>query len=211
MGQKINPFGFRLGISKDWTSRWSTNKKEYPKLLLEDYKIREFLTGKLEIAGLKSINIERSVNEVKIFLKVSKPGIVIGRAGSGIEALEKELKNFTNSKLKITVEEIKTPEIESALVAQYICRQLKRRIPARRIANSAIRSANDKGVKGIKIQIKGLLSGSNTIARTENYKHGPVPLQTLRADIDYALVTCKLLYGTVGIKVWIYNGEKEIK
>ena len=211
MGQKINPIGFRIGISKDWTSRWSTNKKEFPKLLFEDYKIREFLTAKLDIAGLKCIDIERSVNEVKIFVKVSKPGIVIGRAGSGIEALEKELKAYTDSKIKITVEEIKTPELEAALVAQYICRQLKRRIPARRIANSALRSAVDKGVKGIKIQIKGLLSGSNTIARTENYKHGPVPLQTLRADIDYALVDCKLIFGTVGIKVWIYNGEKEIK
>ncbi len=210
MGQKIHPFGFRLGISKDWVSRWSTSKKEYPKLLFEDYKIRGFLTEKLDIAGLKSIEIERSVNEIKILVKVSKPGIVIGRAGSGIESLEKELKTFTNDKLKITVEEIKTPEIEAALVAQYICRQLKRRIPARRVANSAIRSAVDKGVKGIKIQIKGLLSGSNTIARTENYKHGAVPSQTLRADIDYFQLDCKLLFGIVGIKVWIYNGEKEI-
>jgi small subunit ribosomal protein S3 len=210
MGQKIHPFGFRLGISKDWRSRWFADKRRYPDMLIEDHKIRNFLKEKLEIAGLKTIEIERSVNEVKILVKVSKPGIVIGRAGSGIEALEKELRSYTNDKLKITVEEIKTPEIEAALVAQYICRQIKRRIPARRVANSAIRTAVDKGVEGIKIQVKGLLSGSNTIARTENYKHGPVPLQTLRADIDYAQVDCKLLYGTVGIKVWIYNGEEEI-
>lgn len=210
MGQKIHPFGFRLGISEDWKSRWFTDKKRYPDMLIEDHKIRGFLKEKLDIAGLKSIEIERSVNEIKILVKVSKPGIVIGRAGSGIESLEKELRNFTNDKLKITVEEIKTPEIEAALVAQYICRQLKRRIPARRVANAAIRTAVDKGVEGIKIQVKGLLSGSNTIARAETFKHGPIPLQTLRADIDYAQVDCELLYGTIGIKVWIYKGEKEI-
>ena len=207
MGQKIHPFGFRLGISKDWKSRWFADKKRYPDMLVEDHKIRNFLKEKQEIAGLKTIEIERSVNEIKILVKVSKPGIVIGRAGSGIESLEKELRSFTNDKLKITVEEIKTPEIEAALVAQYICRQIKRRIPARRVANSALRTAVDKGVQGIKIQVKGLLSGSNTIARAETYKHGPVPLQTLRADIDYAQVDCKLIYGTIGVKVWIYKGE----
>ncbi len=211
MGQKIHPFGFRLGITKDWKSRWSAGKKDYPRLVIEDYKIREFLTTRLEMAGLKTIDIERSVNEIKIFVKVSKPGVVIGRAGTGIEALEKDLKKLTSDKLKITVEEIKTPEIESELVAQYICRQLKRRIPARRIANSAINTAMDKGVKGIKIQIKGLLSGSNTISRSEKYKQGPVPLQTLRANIDYAQLSCNLLFGTIGIKVWIYKGEEEIK
>lgn len=211
MGQKIHPFGFRLGITKDWKSRWSAGRKDYPRLAFEDFKIREFLRKRLEMAGLKSVDIERSVNELKIFVKVSKPGIVIGRAGTGIEALEKDLKRLTTDKLKITVEEIKTPEIEAELVAQYICRQLKRRIPARRIANSALNTAADKGVKGIKIQIKGLLSGSNTIARTETFRHGPVPLQTLRADIDYAQLGCNLIFGTIGIKVWIYKGEEEIK
>lgn len=210
MGQKIHPFGFRLGISKDWRSRWFADKKNYPKYLYEDERIRDFLNKKLDTAGLKSIEIERSVNEVSILVKVSKPGLVIGRAGSGIEAIEKELKKLTDSKIKITVEEIKTPEVEAALVAQYICRQLKRRIPARRVANSAVRSAVDKGVKGIKIEVKGLLSGSNTIARTETYKHGPVPLQTLRTDIDYAQLDCMLLFGTVGVKVWIYKGEMEM-
>jgi len=211
MGQKINPFGFRLGITKDWKSRWSADKKNYARLVLEDHKLRKFLSGKLEMAGLRSIDIERSLNEVKILVKVSKPGVVIGRAGTGIEALEKELKTLTTDKLKITVEEIKTPEIESELVAQYICRQLKRRMPARRVATAAINTAIDKGAKGIKIQIKGLLSGSNTIARTENFKQGPVPLQTLRANIDYAQLSCILLYGNVGIKVWIYKGEELIK
>ena len=210
MGQKIHPLGFRVGISKDWRSRWYADRKSYAKNAYEDYKIRQLLNDKLSTAGLKSIEIERSVNDLRITLKVSKPGLVIGRAGSGIEALEKELKKITNSKLKITVEEIKTPEIEAELVAQYISRQLKRRIPARRVVNSAINTAIDKGVKGIKIQVKGLLSGSNTIARTETYKQGPVPLQTLRADIDYAQKHCQMLFGTIGIKVWIYRGEKEI-
>lgn len=211
MGQKIHPFGFRLGISKDWKSRWFADKKDYAKHTYEDHKLRRLLANKLESAGVKSIEIERSVNEIKFLVKVSKPGIVIGRAGTGIEALEKELKGHTNAKIKITVEEIKTPELEAELVAQYVCRQLKRRIPARRVANTAITTAVDKGVKGIKIQIKGLLSGSNTIARQEVYKHGPVPLQTLRADIDFSQIDCKLLYGTIGIKVWVYKGEVEIK
>ena len=210
MGQKIHPYGFRLGISKDWKSRWFAGKKDYADMAFEDLNLRKFLTKRLELAGVKSIDIERSVNEIKVIVKVSKPGIVIGRAGSGIEAVEKELKEMTNSKIKITVEEIKAPEVEAALVAQYICRQMKRRIPARRIANNAINTAVDKGVKGIKIQIKGLLSGSNTIARTESFKHGPVPLQTLRADIDYGQLDCHMIYGTVGIKVWIYKGEVEI-
>lgn len=210
MGQKIHPLGFRIGISKDWKSRWFADKKTYAKIFYEDQKIRDFLKKKLEFAGLKSIEIERAVNDVNIIVKVSKPGMVIGRAGSGIESIEKELKQFTDAKLKITAEEVKTPEIEAELVAQYIARQMKRRIPARRVANNAIISAMEKGAKGIKIQIKGLLSGSNTIARTETFKDGPVPLQTLRADIDYAQYDCQMLFGTIGIKVWIYKGELKI-
>lgn len=210
MGQKIHPFGFRLGINKDWKSRWFADKKTYADMAFEDIKIRKYLKDKLDTAGVKDIDIERSVNDVKIIIRVSKPGVVIGRAGSGIESLEKDLREYTDSKLKITVEEIKVPEREAELVAQYICRQLKRRVPARRIANAALTTAMDKGIKGIKIQIKGLLSGSNTIARQETYKKGPVPLQTLRADIDYAQIDCQLLYGTVGVKVWIYKGETDL-
>lgn len=210
MGQKIHPTGFRIGISKDWKSRWFADKKNYADYAYEDFKIREFLTEKLDMAGLKEVVIERSVNEVNITVRVSKPGVVIGRAGSGIEQIEKELKQITDSKIKITAEEVKNPETEAALVAQYIARQLKRRMSARRIANQAISTAMDKGVEGIKVQIKGLLSGSNTIARAETYKGGPVPLQTLRADIDYAQLDCQMLYGTIGIKVWIYKGEVDL-
>lgn len=207
MGTKVNPFGYRLGITKNWKSRWFAGKNQYTQLVIEDTKIRDFLREKLDNAGLKEINIERTENEIHVYLKVSKPGIVIGKAGSGVEELEKALKNLTKSKIKITAEEIKTPELEAQLVGDYIARQVKRRIPYRRVVNFAINSAIDKGAKGIKIRLSGVLSGSNTIARTEQYKKGAIPLQTLRADIDYAQVHCKLLFGTIGIKVWIYKGE----
>ncbi|MBP7927643.1 30S ribosomal protein S3 [Patescibacteria group bacterium] len=211
MGQKIHPLGFRLGISKDWKSKWFGEKKEYANFAFEDFILRRFLKDKLSTAGLKAVEIERSANEVKVLLKVSNPGLVIGKGGLGIEAIEKELRRFTKAKVKITAEEVKNPETESVLVAEYIARQLKRRIPAKRIANAAITSAMDRGVKGIMIQIKGLLGGSNTIARSESFKQGPVPLQTLRADIDYAQLDCKMLYGTIGIKVWIYKGELNLQ
>ncbi len=210
MGQKINPLGFRLGISKDWSSRWFAPKESYADLVLEDLKIRKYLKKKLEMAGIKEIEIERTENEVSVTVKVSKPGVVIGKGGTGVEEVEKELKKLTKAKIKITAEEVKTPEIESQLVGDYIARQIKRRVPYRRTVKFALSSAMDKGAKGIKIRLSGVLSGSNTISRTEQYTLGSIPLQTLRADIDYAQIDCHLLYGTIGIKVWIYKGEKEI-
>jgi small subunit ribosomal protein S3 len=209
MGQKINPVGYRLGISRDWNSRWFADKHGYADLVFEDMKIREFLREKLSQAGLKSVELERTENELNIVIKVSKPGLVIGRGGAGVEGLEKELKNITNAKIKITAEEVKTAELESQLVAEYICRQMKRRIPYRRTCVFAANSAIDKGAKGIKIKMAGVLSGSNTISRSETFVQGSVPLSTLRANIDYAQLHCKLLYGTIGIKVWIYKGEVE--
>ncbi|MFZ2664459.1 MAG: 30S ribosomal protein S3 [Patescibacteria group bacterium] len=210
MGQKINPIGYRLGISKNWISRWSASKKDYADLVLEDRKIRELLKDKLSLAGLKSIEIERTENEINVLIKVSKPGVVIGRGGTGVEEIEKEIKKITKGKVKITAEGVKAPEVEAQLVADYIARQLKRRVPYRRVVTFAIRSAMDKGAKGIKIKLAGVLSGSNTISRSEVYKEGSVPLQTLRADIDYAQYHCQMLFGTIGIKVWIYKGELEI-
>lgn len=210
MGQKINPVGYRLGISKNWVSRWFSSKKEYANLVLEDMKIRELLKDKLSLAGLKSIEIERTENEINVLIKVSKPGVVIGRGGTGVEEIEKEIKKITKGKVKITAEGIKSPEVEAQLVADYIARQLKRRVPYRRVVNFAINSAMDKGAKGIKIKLAGVLSGSNTISRSEVYKAGSVPLQTLRADIDYSQYPCQMLFGTIGIKVWIYKGELEI-
>lgn len=209
MGQKIHPTGFRIGISKDWTSKWFADKRDYADMALEDLAIRKFLTKKFEMAGLKEIVIERSVNEVNIIVRVSKPGLVIGRGGSGIEEVEKDLRNVTKSKIKLTAEEVKTPEIEAQLVADYIYRQLKRRMPYRRVALTAARSAIDRGAKGIKIRLSGLLSGGNSIARSEVISEGSVPSQTLRANIDYAQVDAHMIFGTIGIKVWIYKGEAE--
>jgi len=210
MGQKIHPYGFRVGISKPWRSNWFADKESYADLALEDHKIRELLEDRLLAAGLKEIDITRSVNELNIVLKVSRPGLVIGRKGSGVRQLEADLKEITDSKVKLTVEEIKTPEIEARLVAQYIDRQMRRRMSYRRVIQSALRSAMSKGAKGIKIRVSGVLSGGNTIARSEIYSEGSVPTQTLRADIDYAQHHCKRLFGIIGIKVWIYKGETEL-
>lgn len=210
MGHKINPIGFRIGISKDWYSRWFSSKKSYAKNALEDYKIRKLLGERFESAGLKSVEIERSLNEINIRVKVSKPGIVIGKGGAGVGSVQEEVKKLTNAKVSLTAEEVKSPEIEAQLVAEYICRQLKRRLPYRRVAASAVSSAMDRGAKGIKIRLAGLLSGGSSISRSETVSKGSIPSQTLRADIDYAQVTCKLLFGTIGIKVWIYKGEVSI-
>ena len=210
MGQKIHPYGYRVGISKEWKSRWLVDKRDFGNLVVEDHNIRSFLRERLSTASLESVHIERSLNEVTVIVKVAKPGLVIGRGGAGVEELQKELKSLTKSKIKLNVEEVKNPELNAKLVADYISRQMRRRIPYKRSVNSAIQSAMDKGAKGIKIRISGVLSGGNTIARSEFYEMGSVPTQTLRADIDYAMVHCKLLHGTVGIKVWIYKGELDL-
>jgi small subunit ribosomal protein S3 len=211
MGQKINPTGYRVGISKNWGSRWFASKKDYANLLIEDKKIRDLLAERLSSAGLKNVEIERTENEVSILIKVSKPGVVIGRGGTGVEEIEKEIKKITKGKVKITAEGIKSSETEAQLVADYICRQLKRRVPYRRVINFALSSAIDKGAKGIKIRLAGVLSGSNTISRSETYKEGSVPAQTLRADIDFAQVHCQMIFGTIGIKVWVHKGEITLK
>jgi small subunit ribosomal protein S3 len=213
MGQKINPVGFRMGITKTWTSKWFTNKREYGKYVAEDYKVRKYLEKKFEAAGVKDIQIERSPNEIKVTIRVfrvSKPGVVIGKGGAGVTEAQDELKRITKAKVSLTAEEIKTPEVEASLVAQYIARQLKRRIPYRRIMNTAVQSAMDKGAKGVRIKLAGLLGGGSSIARVERLELGSIPAQTLRADIDFAQLDCHMLYGTIGIKVWIYKGEVEL-
>ncbi len=210
MGQKIHPFGYRLGISKNWKSLWFAPKDQYADYMLEDQKIRSFLSERLSSAGLNSIDIKRSVNEISITLKVSRPGMVIGKKGSGIQQLEQDLHDMTKAKTKLTVEEVKIPELEATLVANHVSQQMIRRVPYRRVINAAIRSAMDKGAKGIKIRVSGVLSGGNTISRSEVYSEGSVPTQTLRANIDYAQLHSKRLFGVIGIKVWIYKGEEEI-
>ncbi|HAI63176.1 MAG: 30S ribosomal protein S3 [candidate division WWE3 bacterium GW2011_GWF2_41_45] len=210
MGQKINPIGYRLGISRDWQSRWYAPSSSYADVAHEDIKIRKYLKKKLEMAGLKEVDIERTENDISITVRVSKPGVVIGRGGTGVEEIEKEIKKLTKAKVKITAEEVKSPEMEAQLVGDYLARQIKRRMPYRRVVKFALSGAMDKGAKGIKIRLSGVLSGSNTISRSEQYTLGSIPLQTLRAEIDYAQIDCHLLYGTIGIKVWIYKGEKTI-
>ncbi|MBI4091409.1 30S ribosomal protein S3 [candidate division WWE3 bacterium] len=207
MGHKVNPTGFRVGISQDWRNRWFADKKAYAKTVLEDYKIREYLRKKLRPAGLKSLEIERSVNEISIFVKVSRPGVVIGRGGTGADVIKDELKKLTNSKISFNVEEVKVPEIEAQIVADNIASQIERRVPFKRASKMAIDAAMEKGAKGIKIRCSGLLSGANTIARTETLSRGSIPSQTLRAIVDFAAVDSKTLFGIVGVKVWIYKGE----
>lgn len=210
MGHKIHPIGVRIGVSQDWRSRWFADKKLYGKTAIEDFKIRGFLKTKLRPAGLKSIEIERSVNEITIIVKVSRPGVVIGRGGTGAEALKEQLKKVTSNKLSFNVEEVKIPEVEAPIVADNIASQIERRVPYKRACRMAMEQAMNKGAKGIKIRCSGLLSGANTIARTETMSVGSIPSQTLRADVDFAVVDAKTLYGTVGVKVWIYRGEKGI-
>jgi small subunit ribosomal protein S3 len=209
MGQKVNPYGYRLGITQDWKSKWFSPRDSYADTMLEDHKIRKFIGDQMSAAGLKEIEIHRAVSELNITIRVSRPGMVIGKKGAGIQQLEQDLHEITKSKVKLAIEEVKVPELEAALVADYISRQMNRRMPYRRVVQSAIRSAMDKGAKGAKIRVSGVLSGGNTIARTEVYSEGSIPAQTLRADIDYAQLDCHRIFGIIGIKVWIYKGEKE--
>ena len=210
MGQKINPTGFRIGISKDWSSKWFAEKNEYSKNTIEDYKIRRLLEKKFEPAGLKDILIERSGNILNVTVRVSNPGDDIGKGGSGVESAEKEIKKITKSVIRITAEEVKVPEIHSSIVANNIYRQLKKRVKYNRAAQQAIKAAMDKGAKGIRIKISGLLGGGSSIARTETFKEGSITAQKLSADIDYAQLHAHMMYGAIGIKVWIYKGDLEL-
>jgi small subunit ribosomal protein S3 len=210
MGQKINPTGFRIGISKDWSSKWFAEKNEYSKNTIEDYKIRRFLEKKFEPAGLKDILIERSGNILNVTIRVSNPGVVIGKGGAGVESAEKEIKKITKSVVKITAEEVKVPEIHANIVANNIYKQLKKRVKANRAAQQAVKAAMDKGAKGIRIKVSGLLGGGSSIARSETFREGSIPAQKLRADIDYAQLHAHMMYGAIGIKVWIYKGDLEI-
>lgn len=210
MGNKVNPVGFRIGISKDWESKWYADKKAYGKYAIQDFRIREVLEKKFDLAGLRNIEINRSLNDIKITVYVSKPGVVIGKGGSIVTGAKDELEKLTKAKVSISAEAIKVPELEAKLVGDFVARQLKRRKPYRSVINTAITSALDKGAKGIKIKVAGVLGGPMSIARSEFFTKGSVPNQTLRADIDYAQVHCQMIYGTIGIKVWIYKGEKTL-
>ncbi len=206
MGQKVNPHGLRVGIIKDWDSRWFANKKEFGTLLLEDHNIRKHLKSKLYTAGISKIEIERAANKVKIDISVAKPGMVIGRGGAGIEEIKSELEKMTKKNVLINITEVKSPERDSQLVAENIALAIERRVAFRRAMKQAIQRAMKAGAKGIKVSSSGRLGGAE-MARTEGYSEGNVPLQTLRADIDYGFAEADTTYGKIGIKVWIYKGE----
>jgi len=205
MGQKTHPIGFRLGITKDWKSKWFDQQK-YGKLVAEDYTIRRYLYQRLSDAMLSDIIIRRLSNRVIISIYTAQPGKVIGKGGEEIKKLREEIKSLIDKDVAINIEEIRMPELDAFLVAQNIARQIRQRISHRRAMKRAIISAMKIGARGIKVACSGRLGGSE-IARTEWYPEGRVPLQTLRADIDYACSTAFTIYGTVGIKVWIYKGE----
>ncbi|MCC0633778.1 MULTISPECIES: 30S ribosomal protein S3 [unclassified Clostridioides] len=207
MGQKVNPHGLRVGVIKDWDSRWfATDKKEFGNLLLEDHNIRKFLKKRLYSAGVARIEIERSANKIKMDLHVAKPGVVIGRAGAGIEALKVELEKMTKKSIIVNIVEVRSTDKNAQLVAENIALAIERRVAFRRAMKQAIQRAMKSGAKGIKVSASGRLGGAE-MARTEGYSEGNVPLQTLRADIDYGFAEADTTYGKIGIKVWVCNGE----
>ena len=206
MGQKVNPHGLRVGVIKEWDSRWYADK-DFADCLVEDYNIRKFLKKKLYTAGVSKIEIERASDRVKIIIYTAKPGIVIGKGGSEIEKVKKELKNYTDKKFIIVdIKEVKRPDRDAQLVAENIALQLENRISFRRAMKSTMSRNMKAGAQGIKTSVSGRLGGAD-MARTEFYSEGTIPLQTLRADIDYGFAEADTTYGKVGVKAWIYNGE----
>ncbi len=205
MGQKTNPTGFRLGIIRGWDSNWFSEENQ-PALIIEDEKLRKYLHARLHNGGLSNVIIERTPKRILLTLRTSRPGVIIGKGGEQIELLREELKKITSKEVQINVSEIKRPELDASLVAQNISQQLQARVSFRRAMKTAISSAMRMGAKGIKVRCAGRLGGAE-MARAEQYKEGQVPLHTLRADIDYAASTSNTIYGSIGVKVWIYKGE----
>lgn len=205
MGQKVNPHGLRVGIIKDWDSRWYA-ESDFADNLVEDYKIRKFLKNKLYNAGIAKIEIERASDRVKIIIHTARPGIVIGKAGAEIESLKNEVQKLTKYKVNLEIKEVKRPDLNAQLVAENIASQLENRISFRRAMKSVMARTMKAGAKGIKTACAGRLGGAE-IARTEFYSEGTIPLQTLRANIDYGFAEADTTYGKLGVKVWIYLGE----
>jgi small subunit ribosomal protein S3 len=207
VGQKVNPVGLRIGIIRDWESKWFANDKEFGTLLLEDVKIREYLKKKLKDSAVSHIEIERAANRVNVTIHTAKPGMVIGKGGSEVEVIRNYLSTLTGGKkVHINISEIKHPDLNAVLVAESIAQQLERRVSFRRALKQAIQRTMRSGAKGIKTGVSGRLGGAE-IARSEGYSEGTVPLHTLRADIDYGTAEAHTTYGRIGVKVWIYRGE----
>ncbi|MBE5961168.1 MAG: 30S ribosomal protein S3 [Lachnospiraceae bacterium] len=205
MGQKVNPHGLRVGVIKDWDSRWYA-EADFADNLVEDYKIRTYLKKKLYNAGVAKIETERASDKLKIIIHTAKPGVVIGKAGAEIEKLKAEIQKFTDKKLNLEIKEIKRPDSNAQLVAENIAAQLENRISFRRAMKSTMARTMKTGAKGIKTAVSGRLGGAD-MARTEFYSEGTIPLQTLRADIDYGFAEADTTYGKLGVKVWVYHGE----
>lgn len=209
MGQKIHPIGFRLGITQEHRSRWFADGSHYPQLLQEDHKIRQYIDKNLSNAGIADVRIERKADQIDLEVRTARPGVVVGRGGSGIESLrtglQKEL-NDSNRQIRINVVEVARVDADASLVAEYIAQQLERRVSFRRVVRQAIQRAQRAGIQGIKVQVAGRLNGAE-IARSEWTREGRVPLHTLRANIDYSYKTAQTTYGVLGIKVWIFKGE----
>ena len=207
MGQKVNPHGLRVGVIKDWNAKWYADKKNFADNLVEDHKIREFVKKELFNAGISKVEIERAAKRVKLNIYTAKPGVIIGKGGSGIEKLKKQLSTIIAEKnILINIVEVKNVEVDSQLMAENIAAQLEKRISFRRAMKQTIQRSMKSGAKGVKIACSGRLGGAE-IARTEQYHEGTIPLQTLRADIDYGFAEADTTYGKVGVKVWIYKGE----
>lgn len=205
MGQKVNPHGLRIGIIKTWDAKWYADK-DYAANLHEDIKVRKFIKSKLYSAGVSRVEIERAANRVKVTIHTAKPGMVIGRGGTGIEELKKDLKKLTDKTIDVNIAEIKQAELDATLVAENIAAQLEKRIAFRRAMKQSVGRTMRMGAKGIKVMVGGRLGGAE-IARTESYREGSIPLHTLRADIDYGTAEAHTTYGRIGVKVWIYKGE----
>lgn len=206
MGQKVHPHGFRVGVIKDWDSRWVAKKNQFSDYLVEDDKIRKFLKEKLFTAGVSKIEIERAANKISVSVYAAKPGIVIGKGGTGIDVLKGELLKLTGKNIVVNIMEVRRPDLDAQLIAENVASQLERRISFRRAMKQSIGRSMKAGLKGIKIMTSGRLGGAE-IARTEQYHEGSIPLQTIRADIEYGFAEAKTTYGRIGVKVWAYKGE----
>jgi small subunit ribosomal protein S3 len=206
MGQKVNPVSFRLVRNRNWRSKWYANKQEFGNMVVEDFRIREYLMKKPVCVGTSQIKIRRMSGKIEVTIYTARPGLVIGKKGSEIDVLKSELFKLTGKEVWIEVEEIKRPDLDAKIVADGIAKQLERRIPFRRAMKKAMQSSLDAGALGVKIQVSGRIGGAE-IARTEWYKEGSTPMHTLRADIDYAMGRAETTYGSIGVKVWIYRGE----
>jgi small subunit ribosomal protein S3 len=207
MGQKVNPYGFRLGVTTDWKSRWF-EERHYQDFIVEDWKIRDYLMSQLEAAAVSRIEIERTRDRVRVDIHTARPGIVIGRRGSEADRLKKKIEDITNlrNRIQLNIQEIKQPELDAALIAQSIADQLARRVAFRRAMKRALQTVTKAGALGVRVQCSGRLGGSE-MARKEGYREGRVPLHTLRADIDYGFREAKTTFGRIGVKVWIYKGD----